>query len=818
MSDQNTGKAASFAGLTSTSLALSAAQALPPGHNFLWYVGAESTKHPVVWSSAASFTIAALLAPTAATPNTTLATAAPTFSWTAGTGTGTPTASYELWIQDQNTQSKEIIPNVPSTSTSYTLTSAQALTPGDSFVWYVAAVSTNGQAMAWSNPGVKFSIAALGAPTANGPGGTIATTLPTFFWTAATGGTPAASYEVELSDQSTGQNVVIPNLTSTTWTPPQPLALGDNYRWWVAAVQGQTTAWSGGLNFISAATPTSPSGASASDQPTFTWTPVAGADHYYLYVTDLTTNTNAVNLPNVSGTAYTLTPAQALRAGDSFRWWIGAASAAGAPPFWGASLDFNVSALAAPTANAPSGTVTTDQPLFSWSSVTGAASYTLDIKDQNTGQVAVIPTLATALTLTAAQALTPGHGYTWRAGAVSADGLTTSWSSGLNFSITPLPVPAALVPGGTIATDQPAFVWMDVSGAASYEIYISDQNTGQATTIPNLTGLSYGLTPAQALTPGHRYTWYIAAVSTNGLATVWSSAQSFAIAALAAPTAVVYGGTPDQPLFAWSAVPGAASYELYFQDQAGGQPVTVPGRTGSFYTLNADQVLTYGHNYAWWLGAVSTNGLATTWSGSGYIYFGRATPAAPSGTITTDEPAFSWSTAAQAGAYVLDIQDQHTGKVLTIPNLGNTFYTLSASQALTPGDSYTWWVGAIRLPQTGSTAPVWSTAVNFTVAPMAPPAPLAPSGNIATAGPTFSWAPGTGTAAPTASYELYIHDVTGGMVVLVPGLTGTAYTLTAAQSLTRGHTYEWWVGAVSTNGLATVWSAQGLFFTIAKGS
>ncbi len=97
--------------------------------------------------------------------------------------------------------------------------------------------------MAWSDP-LSFKI----MPTGTGPNGTIATNLPTFSWNSMVG---VVSYEVWLTDQTTGQNVIVPNLNTTTWTPTQPLALGDKYVWWIGAVNGQTIAWDNPLSFQS---------------------------------------------------------------------------------------------------------------------------------------------------------------------------------------------------------------------------------------------------------------------------------------------------------------------------------------------------------------------------------------------------------------------------------------------------------------------------------------------------------------------------------------------------------------------------------------
>ena len=54
-------------------------------------------------------------------------------------------------------------------------------------------------------------------------------------------------------------------------------------------------------------------------------------------------------------------------------------------------------------------------------------------------------------------------------------------------------------------------------------------DASQALRLPSLTATSVNLTSAQALSPGHRYVWWIGAVSTNGQVTVWGTAQVFTV-------------------------------------------------------------------------------------------------------------------------------------------------------------------------------------------------------------------------------------------------------------------------------------------------
>ena len=58
----------------------------------------------------------------------------------------------------------------------------------------------------------------------------------------------------------------------------------------------------------------------------------------------------------------------------------------------------------------------------------------------------------------------------------------------------------------------------------------------QVVRVQNVTGTSLTLAAAQALTPGHSYTWFVGVASTKGQAETWSPSQQFTIPSLTAPT------------------------------------------------------------------------------------------------------------------------------------------------------------------------------------------------------------------------------------------------------------------------------------------
>ncbi|HWY88914.1 MAG TPA: hypothetical protein VNX28_19530, partial [Gemmataceae bacterium] len=273
----------------------------------------------------------------------------------------------------------------------------------------------------------------------------------------------------------------------------------------------------------------------------------------------------------------------------------------------------------AATSPAPSAILTTDQPTFSWTTVSGAASYEVYITDNTTHQNVVVPAAggATNATVPSTSALTPGHSFTWWIGAVSTNGLATSWNQSRTFSIAPLAAPAATspAPSAILTTDQPTFTWTTVSGAASYTVWITDNTTHKNVIVPAAGSATNVTVPSSsALTPGHSFTWWIGAVSTNGLATSWNQARGFSIAQLAAPTGLMTSGPQDQPTFTWSSVTDAGSYELWLTDNTTGHSQSYANLAATTFPLPMSGALKPGHSYTWWVGAVSTNGLIIVWS------------------------------------------------------------------------------------------------------------------------------------------------------------------------------------------------------------
>lgn len=255
---------------------------------------------------------------------------------------------------------------------------------------------------------------------------------------------------------------------------------------------------------------------------------------------------------------------------------------------------------------------------FHWLPVAGADHYLVTVTDQSAGgwTVARSPDVtATTWSLDRSQALTPGHTYTWYVTPVGADGRAGPRGAGHTFSLPRLGAPVLVGPSGKVAVgpgfDAPTFRWYPVEGADHYVVSIVDLTGGRGQT-----GTAAGTTwvPGVPLSPGHRYSWRVQAVSTNGRGVTWSGPVNFNLAPLAAPPLLsVTGGAGDQPQFTWAGVVGADHYLLTLTDRTTGKVLVRNQQVTGTTVVPAVQLLA-GHRYSWQVAAVSTNGLVKVWS------------------------------------------------------------------------------------------------------------------------------------------------------------------------------------------------------------
>jgi hypothetical protein len=619
------------------------------------------------------------------------APADPILSWKAVPGA----LLYEVTVVDEGTQQVVIDHNLHQTS--YTLPTA--LTVGGVYAWQVQATDFNSHS-AWSSPSTFYpadwKVPTLLAPT------DVATTQPTFSWTAVSG---SHGYTLSLTDQTTGQAQQISGVPYTTWTPSSPLTLHHTYEW---AVQGDAGMSSGMQTFfvseLTAPTLSAPGATATSTRPVLSWKAVTGGDHYDIWILDQLTGALLEN-NDVVGTSIKspalLTPA------DRYSWQVRAFDSANYAGPWSNLGSFTVVPLGAPTLLGPSNSAVPLSAL-SWNAVTGALKYDVWVQDRRTGQV-LRNQAVTGTNWVPSSPLNLGDTYDWWVRGIDADNIPGPWSSSLAFTVFNLAMPTGLSPNGLSST-LPTFTWNAVAGAGKYDIWVQDRQTGQVLRNQAVIGASW--TPSSPLNQGDTYDWWVRGIDGNGKPGPWSSGQSLNVRVLAAPGVNSPSGpiSVTLPTFTWSAVPGATHYDIWVQQNGSTQILRNQNVTGT--TWAPAQALTLGVGYTWWVRALDGGNSPGPWSdGTTFTVYALPAPLliGPSGS-TASTPTFSWKAVTSASHYDIYVEDMNTGQVLRNTNVTGTSWSPSAP--LVKGDSYEWWVRAIT--STGLDG-IWSDPLSLSV-------------------------------------------------------------------------------------------------------
>jgi predicted phage tail protein len=666
---------------------------LDQGHAYRWWVravGVDGLRGP--WSSPLDFSIAVLPAPSLVGPTGT-SSPLPTFSWNAVADA----TSYDIWVQDQ--QTGQVLRDSAVVGTTWVPN--ELLRQGHDYRWWVRAIDAHGRPGLWS-ASLDVTVAALAAPSLIGPS-VWGSALPTFTWNSVTG---AHHYDIWVHNRITGEVTRDLNAVTTTWIPSSPLRQGDDYRWWVRAVDsiGSPGPWSSFLDFmVSDLAPPSliaPAG-SVSPQPTFSWNAVAGADHYDIWVENRHTH-HVLRDRTVNATTWTA-PSLLIQSAD-YRWWVRAVDGAGDVGPWSTYLDFQVAALAVPTLIGPGGSAST-LPTFGWNAVTGADHYDIWLENRNSGEVLRDVNVLTT-TWDAGTPLRSGDNYRWWVRAVDALGSPGPWSASLDFKVSDLTPPGLVAPTGS-SSPLPTFSWNAVTGAHHYEIWVQDRDGGAHTLRDqNIAGTTW--VPPGLLIQGHRYRWSVRAVDAAGSAGPWSEFLDFQVAQLPAPTIIEPEGCASPlPVFRWDPAAGADHYDLWLESRDTGEVLQASVAAA---TWTPSSPLGRGQRYRWWVRAVDAVGSPGPWSAfQDFTVFILDAPLAlaPGGSAST-LPTFVWNAVTGADHYGIWLEDRSTGDVLRDQNVVGTSWT--PPSPLAAGRTYRWWVQAVDVTGAGG---AWSLFLDF---------------------------------------------------------------------------------------------------------
>ncbi|MFM7057242.1 MAG: S8 family serine peptidase [Planctomycetota bacterium] len=392
-------------------------------------------------------------------------------------------------------------------------------------------VSVSASATAYFGSNVDITVLDHEPPVVTAPAATTANPRETIRWNPLPG---AVRYDLQLANLS----LKIPNyifrsgLTTTSFTPPENLGIGL-WRVWVRAYDQFEVPgfWSVARDFrvVTAPTITAPvttGGVAAATFPDISWTAVADAVRYELWVNNVTTNSNRVIYKtDIRSTTYR---ELASMGSGTYRAFVRAANAVGEFGNWSLAKEFTV--IGQPTVTRPEFTSTFDTtPFFQWTAVVGARYYDLYVANRATKAIVLRDQAVIGTSYQATMDLPKGD-YTVWVRAVG-DKLVSIWSPPKNFTIGGPPTLLNPVANGVVSANH-RFSWTAVGDADKYEIWVQRDSDNATFIQNNIAGTSFQF--GSPLSAGTYRVW-LRVVSIVGERSAWSAPVRFRVAASKSP-------------------------------------------------------------------------------------------------------------------------------------------------------------------------------------------------------------------------------------------------------------------------------------------
>ena len=718
----------------------------------------------------------------------------PTITWDAAPDS----TRYDLWV-NQIGVTHPVIRETNLTSPEFTPSTEMA---DNAYRAWVRAYDANGEVHGWSDP-FDFQIVSV---EVTHPSSEVIDTTPSIAWSVLLS---ATSYEVKVDDVTTGASDVIrqAGLDVAAFVPTDALK-AHTYRASVRPYDfaGMPGDWSEPLEFT-VITPSfiTPASRTMDHTPTFTWTPLDGADHYHLWVEDaLVAGPALIYETDLTTPSFT---AESLPSGN-YRAYLRAVDTQGAPGAWSDAYNFSIQTVT-PTLTGPIGGILDRTPEITWNAVDGAETYDLWVSNISNNASNTTPLIReTSLVGTSfvpASDLADGTYRAWLR-ATNAEGENSSWSTPIDFSISLTPIPSPITPSGLVETSTPQFQWHAIAGINRFGISIVDSVTDtEIITDDNISTNSF--TPSSPLVEGI-YRWSVRSYNDVGEVSPYSDPMVFYVdvPAPTRPTITDPTGTilDETPTFAWTSVAHAATYELWVRNLVTNQDRVIHEQDLTTTTFTPTDNMQQG-TYRTWVRAANDLGEYGPWSASADFTVEIPTPeppviTGPSGIVSTSPPTFTWEAVQYATTYDIYVNSLTTGQsqVLRVTDATGTSHT---PDTVLPNGTYRVWIRAVNSAQEASN---WSASSDFTIQVEVPSAPflLNPSGTVGTALPTFEWT----SSAFASRYDLYISNTTTGQSEVYRNTNVTTTTFTLPTPLNNGHSYQAWVRAINVFGETSNWS------------
>ncbi len=386
-----------------------------------------------------------------------------------------------------------------------------------------------------------------------------------------------------------------------------------------------------------------------------------------------------------------------------------------------------------PLISPPSGaTGVSISPTLTWSGVSGASSYNLQISTSSSFSTLTVNQNGITTTSEQVSGLNSGAIYYWRVSASNSSGIS-GWSIAYRFFTTgtassQIPAAPSLVSpvsGATNVSLSPIVIWKSSTNAASYRLQVSI-SSDFSSTIFDQSGITSTSQQLSGLNSGAIYHWRVSASNSSGTSG-WSTAFRFFTTGTtssqipAAPSLVspVSGATNVSlsPIVIWKSSTNAASYRLQVSLSSAFSSI-IFDQSGITSTSQQLSGLNSGAIYHWRVSASNSSG-TSGWS-TAFRFFTTGTtssqiPAAPSlvspvsgATNVSLSPIVIWKSSTNATSYRLQvsISSDFSSTIFDQSGITSTSQQLSG---LNSGAIYHWRVSASNSSGTSS----WSTTFRF---------------------------------------------------------------------------------------------------------
>ena len=379
---------------------------------------------------------------------------------------------------------------------------------------------------------------------------------PVISWKAVAG---AERYEVYRAGTRNGTYKLIATTDGTSYADAAATT-GYTYFYKVKALDANESANSGFSAVVSAVSRCAQTEVklgtnSTTGKPVISWTAVDGAKQYEVYRAG-TRNGSYKLLGTTDKLSYTDNTAST---GYIYFYKVVAVSKVRTSANSEASTVISAASRCAQTEVKSGTNSTTGKPVISWTAVSGAKQYEVYRAGTRNGSYKLLGT-TDKLSYTDNTAST-GYIYFYKVVAVSK--VRTSANSEASTVISAVSRCAQTVAKSSFnsTTGKPVISWTAVSGAKKYEVYRAGTRNGSYKLLGTTDKLSYTDNTASA---GYTYFYKVVAVSkVRAAANSEASAVISAVSHCAKPAVTASFNSKGQPHLQWTAVPGAARYEIY---------------------------------------------------------------------------------------------------------------------------------------------------------------------------------------------------------------------------------------------------------------